>query len=152
MITLRRCTSDDAVFRALVAELDAELWRRYGELQATFVPHNKIDALDTVLVAAEGDRPVGCGCFKPFDEATVELKRMYVASDARGRGIAAQLLAGLEAWAHERGAATMILETGPNQPEAVALYEKAGYTRIARFGPYVQMPTSICMAKPLSRR
>lgn len=152
MITLRRCTSDDAAFRALVAELDAELWQRYGALQATFVPHNRIEALDTVMVAADGDHPVGCGCFKPFDAERVELKRVYVARDARGRGIAAQLLAALEAWAAELGAARMILETGPNQPEAIALYEKAGYTRIARFGPYVDMQTSICMGKPLSRR
>jgi GNAT superfamily N-acetyltransferase len=61
---------------------------------------------------------------------------MYVVPAARGRGLSKLVLAGLEAAARDRGWTTLRLETGPRQPEAVALYEGAGYRPIADFGPY----------------
>jgi len=149
MIELRRTDSDDPRFVALVAELDADLWRRYGDAQAEYAPHNRIETLATVVVALDGARPVGCGCFKPFGPAAVELKRMYVAPDARGRGIAAQVVAALEQWACELGFTAIALETGTKQHEAIALYTKLGFTPIERFGPYVDMPLSLCLRKSL---
>jgi GNAT superfamily N-acetyltransferase len=61
---------------------------------------------------------------------------MYVVPAARGRGLSKLVRAGLEAAARDRGWTTLRLETGPRQPEAVALYEGAGYRPIAAFGPY----------------
>jgi putative acetyltransferase len=78
-----------------------------------------------------------------------ELKRMFVAPEARGAGIATALLASLEATARELGVGRLVLETGPRQPEAIALYEKHGYARIPNFGPYVGDPLSLCFAKDL---
>ena len=148
-ITLRRTHSGDPAFRTLVAELDADLWRRYGELQAQYAPHNVIEALGTVVIALDGEAAVGCGCFKASLPDAVELKRVFVAPGARGRGVATRVIGELERWACELGFAVMQLETGPDQPEALALYEKLGFTRIDAFGPYRELPASICMAKPL---
>ncbi|MCX5744819.1 MAG: GNAT family N-acetyltransferase, partial [Proteobacteria bacterium] len=103
MIELRRTTSDDPRFLAAVALLDAEMWRRYGEVQGAYAPFNRVDNLATVVVAQDGDRVVGCGCFKWFSPTDAELKRMYVVDDARGQRIGARVLTTLETWARELG-------------------------------------------------
>jgi len=150
MLEVIRTTSEDPRFRQLIAALDADLWRRYGDVQAQYAPHNAIEAIGTAVVALDDGRPVGCGCFKPFGPQTAELKRVFVAAEARGRGIASRLLDELEAWARELGIATMVLETGDKQHEAISLYRRRGYTDIAPFGPYVDLPASLCMARPLA--
>ena len=133
----------------MVAELDAELWRRYGDVHAEFAPHNVIESLPTCVVALDGDAPIGCGALRPYSADAIEIKRMYVAPSARGRGISKQILGALVAWAKELGYPFAILETGPEQPEAVGLYERAGFERTERYAPYLDQPTSICMRKPL---
>ena len=149
MPEVRRTTSDDPGFRTLVAALDDELWQRYPDVQAEYAPHNAVDHIATVVVVVDGSRPIGCGCFKPRAPGTVELKRMFVMPEVRGRGVARQIVEALEQWARELGSTAMVLETGNNQPEAVALYTRQGFVQVARFAPYVDMPTSICMHKTL---
>jgi putative acetyltransferase len=80
---------------------------------------------------------------------TAELKRMFVSPTARGTGLGAALLGAVEAAAIAHGIPTLRLETGEPQVAAIALYERAGYVRIAAFGEYVNDPTSVCMAKTL---
>jgi putative acetyltransferase len=84
------------------------------------------------------------------DGREAELKRMFVSPAARGAGIATALLTEAEAAAAEAGVTRLVLETGPKQPEAIALYEKHGYASIPNFGPYVGDPLSLCFAKDLS--
>ena len=79
-----------------------------------------------------------------------ELKRMYVPPAHRGRGIARALLATLEAQARAAGVGALRLETGIRQPEALALYEGAGFVRCGPFGDYVDDPFSVFMVKPLT--
>jgi putative acetyltransferase len=79
-----------------------------------------------------------------------ELKRMYVPPAHRGRGVARALLATLEDEARAAGAGALMLETGIRQPEALALYERAGFARCGPFGDYVEDPHSVFMVKPLS--
>ena len=74
---------------------------------------------------------------------------MYVAPAARARGVARRILAHLEQTAAETGFGAMILETGTAQPEAMALYESSGYTRIPSFGYYKDAPLNRCYGKPL---
>lgn len=148
-MNLRRTTTRDPEFRALIAELDAELRVLYGDLQAAFDPHNVLPELATAIVARDGDRAVGCGCFRSHAEATVEIKRMFVAPAARGRGVARAVLAALEAWASELGYRAAVLELADRQPGALALYERSGYHRTAKFPPYTDMAPSICMRKDL---
>jgi GNAT superfamily N-acetyltransferase len=90
------------------------------------------------LVAWLDGRPVGCGGWRslPGGDEIAEIKRMYVAPEARGRGVAMALLRALEDSARLAGRKRTALETGHRQPEAIALYTKAGYARIEDFGYY----------------
>jgi len=65
---------------------------------------------------------------------------MFTVSGARGRGVATALLRALEDSARRAGRKRIILETGDRQPEAIALYRKAGYVRIPDFGFYKDAP------------
>lgn len=142
------CDTAHKSFINMIACLDAELAQRYGEAQAAYQPHNIIELADA-FVAMEGAAPVGCGCFRPYDENTVEIKRMYVKPEYRGKGIARELLARLESRAAQMGYQVAVLETGLGQPEAIRLYEKCGYQRIPGYGPYSELPDSVCFRKSL---
>jgi ribosomal protein S18 acetylase RimI-like enzyme len=76
---------------------------------------------------------------------------MYVAPAARGLGVARRMLARLEDTAADVGSEAMILETGSAQPEAMALYESAGYARIESFGYYRESPENRCYGLRLPR-
>src|SRR5512144_2190396 len=81
--------------------------------------------------------------------AVTEIKRMYVAPPSRRSGLATQLLGHLEATAREAGAEAMVLETGIEQPEAIALYLSSGYTPVEGFGYYKWSSKSRYYGKPL---
>jgi GNAT superfamily N-acetyltransferase len=148
-ITIVRCTTGTPQFQELVRGLDADLLQRYGDIQWLYTPHNKVAEIETAVLALDGGQPVGCGCFKLHGPGTIELKRMYVIPEARGRRIGAQIVGALEAWAKELGHTTAVLETGNLQHEAVALYTRCGYERTPCFPPYDELPASICMRKTL---
>jgi putative acetyltransferase len=78
-----------------------------------------------------------------------ELKRMYVRPGARGGGIGRRLLCFLEGQALAQGCSLITLETGIRQPEALRLYEHAGYEYCAPFGDYREDPFSVFMRKPV---
>lgn len=101
-----------------------------------------------------GDRAaVGCAGIRAVPDApsTCELKRMFVAPEARGRGIARSLLERLEEEAVALGYTSMWLETGTEQPEAIALYESHGYEPIGGFGRYKDEPKSRSFGRSLAR-
>lgn len=147
MISLERTTSEHPGFVALVRHLDAYLAKIDGDEHAFYAQYNKIAALQNVVVAMDGDTPIGCGAFKLFDENSVEIKRMYVLPEWRGKGMAPQILAELERWAAELGHSRCVLETGLRMPDAVAFYTKSGYARIENFGQYAGVENSACFAK-----
>ncbi|GAB3936046.1 GNAT family N-acetyltransferase [Mucilaginibacter myungsuensis] len=151
LITLHRITSANPDFRLLITQLDADLREMYADLMDSYDQHNIIEQIDTVVIAYHDDAPVGCGCFKAFDSESVELKRMFVARDARGKGISKLVLAELENWAAELGYRYTVLETGSKNIEAQALYRKSGYGVTPSYGPYVDLPDSVCMRKCLNR-
>ena len=150
MIVIKRSLPADPVFHSLVAELDAGLRTLYGAKQSEYDVLNAIPEGAKVVIAVDGDRPVGCGCFKSLGQsATVELKRMYVQTTSRRMGIARLLLTELEGWAKEEGYAAARLQTAVKQPEAIALYEKCGYRHISNYGAYIGDENSVCMEKQL---
>ena len=156
MIDIMRTTSAHQDFATLVRQLDAALRARYGAAQDQYDRHNRLDTLDTVVLAyvdegTPGRAAVGCGALRPYDPTSCEIKRMYVAPAYRRRGIAGQLLRELETWAAELGFARAILETGAKQVEAIGLYRKHGYQPIANYGPYVDHPMSVCLEKEFGR-
>jgi putative acetyltransferase len=137
-------------FTTLVKLLDADLAIRDGDDHAFYAQFNKTAALGHTLVAYHNDQPVGCGALKAFGETAMEVKRMYTLPQYRGRGIASAVLAALEAWAAELGCEKCVLETGQNQPEAIAMYQKQGYQRIPNYGQYAGVENSVCFEKKLA--
>lgn len=87
-----------------------------------------------------------------YSDGDAEIKRMFVIPEGRGKGLARRLLAALEADARAAGRTRMVLETGDQQPEAIALYTSSGYTVCPKFGHYRTYDNSICMAKALAAR
>lgn len=150
MLKLIRTTNENIDFKNLIKELDADLYSRYDIRQAEYDQYNIIEKNNTVIIAYLNDQAVGCGCFKPFDDHSIEIKRMYVTPATRGKGIAYTILNELETWAKEHNFSRAVLETGTNQPEAVKLYNKSGYNQIENFEPYIGMEDSICMSKNLN--
>ena len=141
-------TSED--FRALVRLLDAHLAVTDEDEHDFYHQYNGLDAIRHVVVLYEDDAPLACGAFKEYAADTVEIKRMFTAEAARGRGLAVRVLDELEAWAAEEGYSTAVLETGKRQPYAVRLYEKQGYARTPNYGQYAGMDNSVCMEKKLT--
>lgn len=150
MLSLLRTTSENPDFAALVIELDKELKVRDGDDHAFYAQFNKTDAIKHVVVATLNGQPVGCGAIKPFSDHAAEVKRMFVAPEFRGQGIAGQILKALETWAQELQFHHCVLETGLNQPEAIALYNKSGYARIPNYGQYIGVENSVCFEKQVS--
>jgi len=79
----------------------------------------------------------------------MEVKRMFVPLEKRGKGIASIVLKELENWARELGYKTCILETGIKQPEAITLYKKNNYALIKNYGQYAEVESSACFEKQL---
>lgn len=148
---LKRTTSDDTDFQNLVALLDQDLQMRDGEEHSFFAQFNKIDKIRHVVVSYVGNKPVGCGAIKKYDENTAEIKRMFVRPEFRGQGLAYFILKELELWATELNYSVCILETGKKQPEAIRLYQKSGYITIPNYGQYANVESSICMRKQLNK-
>lgn len=147
--TLTRCSGRDSDFCALIEKLDEDLGARYGAQMEFFGQYNHSADVETALVARLDGRLAGCGCFKPFSRDTVEIKRVFVPADFRGCGVARAMLTELEAWAREIGYRVAVLETGVLQPEAIRLYEAAGYGRIPNYPPYEGVKESVCFSKSL---
>ncbi|CAN5138351.1 GNAT family N-acetyltransferase [soil metagenome] len=103
----------------------------------------------TFFVARENGTALGTAALVERGDGSGELKRMFVHERARGLGIASRLLAAVEVAARASAISVLQLETGPKQPEAIALYEKYGYAQIPNFGAYVGDVDSYCMQKAL---
>jgi len=149
MNSISRTDSSNTDFRALVKMLDEDLRVRDGDEHAFYESFNKIDYLNNVVVFYLDGVPVGCGAFKPFDSDAVEIKRMFVLPGFRNRKIARQVLNELEKWAKELNFKACVLETGKKQPEAIGLYQKAGYLLIPNYGQYAGVENSVCMRKTI---
>ncbi len=128
-----------ACMRAYFDELDA----RFAE---GFDPgaHNPSGDLDMAppkgcfLVATRDGIDIGCGGLKRLDPQTVEIKRVWVAPQARGLGLARRIMDELEEFARQSGAARVVLDTNRALSEAQAMYKARGYREIARYNdnPY----------------
>jgi GNAT superfamily N-acetyltransferase len=150
---------DDPAAVRLVAALDEDLDERYrdadeaeGEPDRAFLNLLTADVAPphgAFLLARLDGEAVGCGALRRHDDGVGEVKRMYVRPDARGRGVARALLAALEAEAAGLGYRRLVLETGDRQPEAMALYETAGWTPIEAYGAYRHSTLSKCFEKHL---
>jgi GNAT superfamily N-acetyltransferase len=149
MRKLIRTNSDNPDFIAIVKMLDADLAIRDGADHAFYAQFNKTNKIRFVLVAYQDEEPVGCGAIRELAMDTMEVKRMFVIPEQRGKGIASAILAELEKWAKEMSFTVCVLETGKRQPEAISLYEHNGYRITENYGQYIGMENSVCFRKEL---
>jgi transketolase len=151
-VEIRREDLLSSVAQDLISSLNNDLSHRYPEQGAN---HFSLDANDVTegrgafLVAHLAGCPIGCGALRRIAADLAEIKRMYVAPYARGCGVGRKILLQLETEAKRIGARRIVLETGERQPEALALYRRAGFREIPLFGEYVDSPLSVCMEKLL---
>lgn len=148
-IRIVKTTSENLDFVNLIAALDKSLWERYPELKSDYWGNNILELNPNVVILYLEDKAVGCGCFKKYDTNKIEIKRMFVSLEARGMGLAQNILMELERWAKGLGYSFSVLETLYKQKEAIALYQKAGYVIVDNYEPYVGLENSICMRKPI---
>ena len=178
MITIQEEPYDSADAQALVAALNAEINERYAFDMVDLTEEERaadeaaylaevtpelVQAPNGAFVVARLDgRPVACGAVKAVDDdhrpllegaaptsRIGEIKRMFTVDGARRKGISRMVLEHLEARAAALGYERLVLETGSAQPEALALYETGGWTRITPYGHYRDSPESVCFAKEL---
>lgn len=149
MYRISKTDSANADFIALVQQLDADLAARDGDEHAFYHQFNGIQQLAHVVILYDDNTAVACGAFKEIEQATVEVKRMYTLPSYRSKGYASRILEALEQWAKEENYTTAVLETGKRQPEAIALYQKNGYSIIPNYGQYAGVENSVCFRKKL---
>ncbi|MCI0362757.1 MAG: GNAT family N-acetyltransferase [Phycisphaerales bacterium] len=157
-ITITRAALTADVSRALIGSLNAELTGMYsdaapGANHFRLDPDEVADGRGAFLIIYHDATPVGCGALRLLqgrDVRTAELKRMYVSPAMRGKGLGRSLVAALEAEARTLGVRRLVLETGPRQTAALALYRASGFLPIPLYGEYCLTPqTSICLGKDL---
>ena len=157
MLDIRVVPFDDPDAVKLRDEVQQEYIVRYGEPDATPMQPGEFDQPHGLFLVGYLDGvPVATGAWRRHDttepdarEGDIEIKRMYVAAGARGRGFARAVLAELERTAVAAGGRRMVLESGTVQPEALALYRSCGYDYIPNYGHYRDDARSVCLAKEL---
>jgi len=150
MIKIIRTTATNADFQKMIPQLDKYLSVTDGDDHEFYNQFNKLDTIEHVVLAYKNDLAMSCGAIKELNEDTMEIKRMFTKEEARGNGLATMVLSELESWAKQLGYQRCRLETGINQPEAIALYLKNEYHVIPSYDQYKNMPLSKCFEKKLN--
>lgn len=151
-IILKNVTSDNIDFTTLCYELDSFLNIAIGGecKREKYIKYNNADTMDHVVLAYDGDTPVGCATLRKYNSASVELKRVFVRPDYRKQNIGGKLLEHLISYAKNAGYQSMILETGEFLDDSVKLYKRYGFWKTENYGSYADMPESLCMGLSLS--
>lgn len=157
IITSRFDHPDAVALNDLVQQEYAHRYRSEGDLTPLSGEMFTPPTGRYLLVYDEDGRPVGSGGWRSQDrsdegyaDGDAEIKRMFVIRQARRRGLARRILAALEDDARAAGRTRMVLETGDQQPEAIALYTSSGYRPVTKFGYYRFHEESRCFGKPLT--
>lgn len=139
MLHFRACSVDEEPAATLVQAMRDEIAALYEGLELDGAQMPKAGPAEmappggTFIVGYEDDVAVCCGGIKRLPDGACEIKRMFVVEAARGRGVARELLTELERRARELGYSVARLDTGPRQPRAQRMYERAGYVPVGNF-------------------
>jgi len=137
--------------RDLIEALDAYQASLYPPESNHLEPVEKLISPAYYFIAARQNHALlGIASFRRTSDSYVEIKRLYVPHQHRGKGLAMKLMAALEKKALREGYSEARLETGFRQNEALKLYHKLGYKKGDPFGSYCEDPLSIFMQKKLS--
>jgi GNAT superfamily N-acetyltransferase len=148
--TLRALPYDDPVAHYLVEQVQQEYVVRYGGRDAAPVePAEFLPPQGLFLVAEIDGEPAGCGAWRALPGDMAEIKRVYVEPSFRRRGLAQVIVAALEVAAARAGHTSVVLNTGRQQPEALALYADLGYGPVPGYGIYACAPDAVFLGKDL---
>ena len=139
-MTIETASWDDPDVQRLAGDQEVEVRARYGGKEEPGAHPSAADVSVVLVARDDAGTALGCGALRAVGDGVAEVKRMYVVPAARGRGVSRAVLTSLEESARAGGWTTLRLETGPLQPEAIGLYEGAGYRPIGAFGGYVGDP------------
>lgn len=147
----KRTGGQDKDFMENCRLLDQDLDRRVGKVikRDQYKQYNQLDKVQEAIVVYQGGQAIGGGAIRKYDDKIAELKRVFVRPEFQGQGIGSKLVSLLMEWAAELGYRRMILETGELLAESCAVYKKLGFQVIPNYGPYVNIPESLCMARDL---
>jgi GNAT superfamily N-acetyltransferase len=149
--TLRPLPYDHPVAHDLVEQVQEEYVRRYGGRDAAVVDAAEfLPPLGIFLVAEVDGEPAGCGAWRVVSPGVAEIKRVYVVPGFRRRGLAQVIVRALEDGAARAGHGSVVLNTGQEQPEALALYADLGYGPIEGYGIYACSPGAVFLGKDLA--
>jgi GNAT superfamily N-acetyltransferase len=150
VVRLRAVPYEDPTARHLVARVQGEYTVRYGGPDAAVVDPAEFRPPAGLFLVAEVDgAPAACGAWRVHQEGVVEVKRMYVEPGFRRLGLAQRVLRALETSAGRAGHRAVVLNSGDRQPEALALYERAGYGPVPGYGVYADAPGAVFLGKEL---
>ena len=148
--TLRPLPYEHPVAQHLVEQVQQEYVARYGGRDAAVVePAEFLPPRGIFLVAEVDGVPAGCGAWRALSSGVAEIKRVYVEPGFRRRGLAQLIVAELEEGAARAGRGSVVLNTGHEQPEALALYADLGYVPVSGYGIYVCEPGAVFLGKEL---
>ncbi len=150
---LRAVPYDDPVARYLVEQVQQEYVARYGGRDAAVVdPADFTPPAGLFLVVEVDGVPAGCGAWRVLPSGDVEIKRVYVEPAFRRRGLARRIMAALESSAARAGHRSVVLNSGQQQPEALAMYAQLGYRAVPGYGVYACAPDAVFLGKELEQR
>jgi GNAT superfamily N-acetyltransferase len=147
---LRALPYDDPLAQYLVERVQQEYVVRYGGPDAAVVDPAEFLPPDGLFLVAEVEGvPAGCGAWRALPSGEAEIKRVYVEPAFRRLGLARLIVAALEDGARRAGRGSVVLNTGQEQPEALALYAQLGYSAVAGYGIYACSPGAVFLGRDL---
>lgn len=152
-IIVRQVSHDNQDFVMLCGELDEFLNEAIGgeEKREKYKKFNHTDTMDYVVIAYNNAEPIGCGALRKYSEKEVEVKRVFVRETYRGKHIGSMIIEALIAQAQRMNFQRIILETGVFLSASVHLYQRYGFEKMENYGPYQNMPESLCMGRDIEK-
>jgi GNAT superfamily N-acetyltransferase len=143
-------TAESADFRALAAKLDAYYFTLVGDIQLQYAEPNRPENMSALALVYRDGRAIACGAWKALDEATAEIKRIFVEPDFRRCGVATALIRALEASAAATGRNKLILETAVDTAQSHRLYLSLGYQIREYYGSPAGAENCLCFEKEIT--
>lgn len=136
-------------YAVLAKKLDDYYFSLVGDVHLRYAEANRPENMACRVIAYDGNRPIGCGCWKAVDEETAEVKRIYVEPEFRRRGVASTIIELLENHIIASGYTKALLETARTTNDSKSLYLSLGYKEIPYYGSPAGAENCRCFLKEL---
>lgn len=146
---LRFVSPSSKDYAMLAKKLDDYYISLVGDVHLRYAAVNNPKNMACIIVAYEGNTPMGCGCWKAVDDMTAEVKRIYVEPQYRRKGIASAIIELLETHILASGYTQVLLETARTTGDSKALYLSLGYREIPYYGSPAGAENCRCFLKEL---